>query len=89
MKMGENAKITTACEALLGLLCSVIARALTFKFNIMLSTTTVYGEFINTTIEQGIDNKFNVNKFVDGVLRSSYPTNSHGQAKMLALSLIK
>lgn len=58
--------------------------------NIMLSTTTKFGEFIETNCTNGkaLGCKIIVNKYVDGVLRSSYPVDSHGRAKMLMKSIV-
>jgi hypothetical protein len=56
----------------------------------MLNTVTQFGELIETncTNGKGLGSKIIVNKFVNSVLRSSYPVDSHGRAKMLMNSII-
>lgn len=56
----------------------------------MLNTVTQFGELIETncTNGKGLRCKIIVNKYVDGVLRSSYPVDSHARAKMLMKSIV-
>jgi hypothetical protein len=52
----------------------------------MTSTVNIVGEFIE--VEHDNTNKV-VNKYVDGVLRSSYPVDSIGRAKMIMKRQLK
>tara|TARA_R110000737_G_C14624761_1_gene494646 strand:- start:53620 stop:53892 length:273 start_codon:yes stop_codon:yes gene_type:complete len=57
---------------------------------IMLNTVTQFGELVevNCTNGKSLGCKIIVNKFVDGQLRSSYPVDSHGRAKLLMKSIV-
>lgn len=55
----------------------------------MTTTVNIFGEVIGTDIVQGTNSKFEVNKYIDGQFKSSYPKDSYGQAKAFAYNLVK
>lgn len=62
----------------------------------MLSNVNIFGELVSATIVtsanlvgQKLDTKFVVEKYIDGVFKSSYPKTSYGQAKAFAYNLVK
>lgn len=55
----------------------------------MTTSVNIFGEVIGTDIVQGGASKFQVNKYINGVLTSAYPKDSYGQAKAFAYNLVK